>query len=172
DAVPAAGRPRTDRRVGATGTTRPAAAGASSLRADRWRAAVHRPCHRGRLRVERAEPQRGTAVDRRTLSHRGAQRADRASGAVSRGARVLQRRDARGESSAPWESTGPACSWQRYPTPRRPRRMVRVARGLNPGVHIIARTRYVVEIPELIRLGANDVIPEEFETSIEIFARV
>jgi len=50
--------------------------------------------------------------------------------------------------------------------------MVRVARGLNPGVHIIARTRYVVEIPELIRLGANDVIPEEFETSIEIFARV
>jgi len=30
----------------------------------------------------------------------------------------------------------------------------------------------VVEIPELIRLGANDVIPEEFETSIEIFARV
>ncbi len=31
---------------------------------------------------------------------------------------------------------------------------------------------YVVEIPELLRLGANDVIPEEFETSIEIFARV
>jgi len=30
----------------------------------------------------------------------------------------------------------------------------------------------VVEIPELVRLGANDVIPEEFETSIEIFARV
>ena len=30
----------------------------------------------------------------------------------------------------------------------------------------------MVEIPELIRLGANDVIPEEFETSIEIFARV
>src|SRR5881409_2206921 len=56
--------------------------------------------------------------------------------------------------------------------PAATRRMVRVARGLNPGVHIIARTRYVVEIPELIRLGANDVIPEEFETSIEIFARV
>jgi CPA2 family monovalent cation:H+ antiporter-2 len=29
-----------------------------------------------------------------------------------------------------------------------------------------------VEIPELIGLGADDVIPEEFETSIEIFARV
>jgi len=52
------------------------------------------------------------------------------------------------------------------------RRMVRVARGLNPHIHIIARTRYVVEIPELTRLGADVVIPEEFETSIEIFARV
>jgi len=50
--------------------------------------------------------------------------------------------------------------------------MVRVARGLNPALHIIARTRYVVEIPELARLGANVVIPEEFETSIEIFTRV
>src|SRR5207244_12903046 len=56
--------------------------------------------------------------------------------------------------------------------PAATRRMVRIARGINPGVHIIARTRYVVEIPELLRLGANDVIPEEVETSIEIFARV
>ena len=56
--------------------------------------------------------------------------------------------------------------------PAATRRMVRVARGLNPRMHIIARTRYVVEIPELARLGADDVIPEEFETSIEIFARV
>jgi CPA2 family monovalent cation:H+ antiporter-2 len=56
--------------------------------------------------------------------------------------------------------------------PAATRRMVRIARGLNPELYIIARTRYVVEIPELLRLGANDVIPEEFETSIEIFARV
>lgn len=56
--------------------------------------------------------------------------------------------------------------------PAATRRVVRVARRLNPRLHIIARTRYVVEIPELIRLGADDVIPEEFETSIEIFARV
>jgi CPA2 family monovalent cation:H+ antiporter-2 len=56
--------------------------------------------------------------------------------------------------------------------PSATRRMVRVARDLNPNVHIIARTRYIVEIPELTRLGANIVIPEEFETSIEIFARV
>src|SRR3989440_5556150 len=56
--------------------------------------------------------------------------------------------------------------------PAATRRMVRVARELNPKAHIIARTRYVIEIPELTRLGANVVIPEEFETSIEIFARV
>jgi CPA2 family monovalent cation:H+ antiporter-2 len=56
--------------------------------------------------------------------------------------------------------------------PAATRRMVRVARALNPRVQIVARTRYVVEIPELTRLGANVVIPEEFETSIEIFARV
>jgi len=52
------------------------------------------------------------------------------------------------------------------------RRIVRVARELNPKLYIIARTRYVVEIPELTHLGADVVIPEEFETSIEIFARV
>src|SRR6266508_2831034 len=56
--------------------------------------------------------------------------------------------------------------------PAATRRMVRVARTLNPRIHIIARTRYVVEMPELTRLGADVVIPEEFETSIEIFARV
>ncbi|HLQ69108.1 MAG TPA: cation:proton antiporter [Gemmatimonadales bacterium] len=56
--------------------------------------------------------------------------------------------------------------------PAATRRMVRIARDLNPQLHIIARTRYVIEIPELTRLGANVVIPEEFETSIEIFARV
>ena len=56
--------------------------------------------------------------------------------------------------------------------PAATRRMVRVAREVNTKLYIVARTRYVVEIPELTRLGANAVIPEEFETSIEIFARV
>jgi len=56
--------------------------------------------------------------------------------------------------------------------PAATRRMVRVGRSLNARLHIIARTRYVTEIPELGRLGADVVIPEEFETSIEIFARV
>ena len=51
-------------------------------------------------------------------------------------------------------------------------RIVWHARRLNPDLYILVRTRYVAEIPRLTRLGANEVIPEEFETSIEIFARV
>ncbi|OGS24373.1 MAG: hypothetical protein A2297_08865 [Elusimicrobia bacterium RIFOXYB2_FULL_48_7] len=52
------------------------------------------------------------------------------------------------------------------------RRGVWAARKLNPGIYILVRTRYLVEIEELHKLGANQVIPEEFETSIEIFSRV
>jgi CPA2 family monovalent cation:H+ antiporter-2 len=51
-------------------------------------------------------------------------------------------------------------------------RVVSQARALMAGGFIIVRTRYVAEIEHLYRLGANQVIPEEFETSIEIFARV
>ncbi len=46
------------------------------------------------------------------------------------------------------------------------------ARRLRPDLYLIIRTRYVAEIDRLYRLGANQVIPEEFETSVEIFARV
>ena len=49
---------------------------------------------------------------------------------------------------------------------------VAFARGLNPDVRIIVRTRQVDEIEQLYRLGADVVIAEEFETSIEIFTRV
>jgi monovalent cation:H+ antiporter-2, CPA2 family len=52
------------------------------------------------------------------------------------------------------------------------RHTVGVARRLNADLHIIVRTRYTAEITELLELGANEVIPEEFETSIEIFSRV
>jgi len=48
------------------------------------------------------------------------------------------------------------------------RRMVQLARELNPTVHIVVRTRYLKELEELRQLGANEIIPEEFETSIEI----
>lgn len=50
--------------------------------------------------------------------------------------------------------------------------VVSQARRLRPDLYIIVRTRYVAEIERLYRLGANQVIPEEFETSVEIFARV
>ena len=52
------------------------------------------------------------------------------------------------------------------------RRAVKVARQLNPDIHIIARTRYLREIDDLLATGADQVVPEEFETSIEIFSRV
>ena len=41
-------------------------------------------------------------------------------------------------------------------------------RRSNPGAYIIARTRQVAEVAELMRLGVDEVIPEEFETSIAI----
>jgi len=50
--------------------------------------------------------------------------------------------------------------------------IIQIARKLNPNLHIIARTRYVAEVPKLFQSGANDVIPEEFETSIQIFRKI
>lgn len=52
------------------------------------------------------------------------------------------------------------------------RMIVQVARKENARLYIIVRTRYVVEVDDLKNLGANEVIPEEFETSVEIFSRV
>ncbi|MBI5344894.1 MAG: cation:proton antiporter, partial [Deltaproteobacteria bacterium] len=52
------------------------------------------------------------------------------------------------------------------------RRIVKTSRDMNPAVTIVVRTRYIREVEDLFKLGANQVIPEEFETSVEIFARV
>ncbi len=49
---------------------------------------------------------------------------------------------------------------------------VQIARQLNPSIYILVRTRYSSGVEELYKLGADQVIPEEFETSIEIFSRV
>jgi CPA2 family monovalent cation:H+ antiporter-2 len=56
--------------------------------------------------------------------------------------------------------------------PQAVRRTVKQAREMNENLYIVVRTRYTAEITELLELGADEVIPEEFETSIEIFARV
>lgn len=51
-------------------------------------------------------------------------------------------------------------------------RIVETARKLNPKLYIIVRTRYLIEAKEIYHLGADDVIPDEFGSSIEIFTRV
>lgn len=56
--------------------------------------------------------------------------------------------------------------------PTAARRTVSNARALNHNLSIIVRTRFVNEAPILLELGATEVVPEEFETSIEIFTRV
>ncbi len=52
------------------------------------------------------------------------------------------------------------------------RRIISAARQLSPKLHMIARTRYLQEVEALQDLGADEVIPQEFETSVEIFIRV
>jgi len=52
------------------------------------------------------------------------------------------------------------------------RRITEAARKANPALRIVVRTRFVTEIQPLKELGANEVVPEEFETSIGIFTRV
>ncbi len=51
------------------------------------------------------------------------------------------------------------------------RQIVKVAKRMNPGIHIIARTRFVSEVEALYESGADEVIPAEFETAVEIFTR-
>ena len=52
------------------------------------------------------------------------------------------------------------------------RRGVVAARELNPAVRIIVRTHFVRAIEDLTRLGASEVVVEEFEASVELFALV
>ncbi len=50
--------------------------------------------------------------------------------------------------------------------------VVRLARLLNPKIYILVRTTSDAHVEPLTQAGASLVIPEEFETSIEIFTRV
>lgn len=56
--------------------------------------------------------------------------------------------------------------------PAATRAIVRAVRGISPTVGLIVRTRFASEIAALTELGADEVIPEEYETSVAIFARV
>ncbi len=56
-------------------------------------------------------------------------------------------------------------------SPTDERRGVVLARDINPTVRIVVRTRYTRAIDELMALGATDVVVEEFEASLELFAK-
>ncbi len=48
---------------------------------------------------------------------------------------------------------------------------IRLCRNLSPSLYLLVRARYLREIPELSALGADEVVAEEFETSLEIAGR-
>jgi monovalent cation:H+ antiporter-2, CPA2 family len=52
------------------------------------------------------------------------------------------------------------------------RKIVSICRSLSPELIVIVRTRYVSEVEALRVEGADEVIAEEFETSVEIFTVV
>lgn len=56
--------------------------------------------------------------------------------------------------------------------PASARRSVRVARDLVPELEIFVRTEYLAEVDELRLLGADVVVPAEFETALSLFERV
>jgi len=51
-------------------------------------------------------------------------------------------------------------------------RILRQVRQMNPTVHVIVRVRFVRDVESVLKAGADEAIPEEFETSVEIFSRV
>lgn len=52
------------------------------------------------------------------------------------------------------------------------RRIAAQARTLRPDLYILARSAYYTELDALHRLGVSEVVIDEFETSIEIFAHL
>lgn len=51
-------------------------------------------------------------------------------------------------------------------------KIVEIVKKLNPNICIIAKVRDLQEMKRLNSLGADEIIPEEYETSVEIFVRV
>lgn len=51
-------------------------------------------------------------------------------------------------------------------------KIVEIAKQLNPNICIIAKVRDLQEMKRLNALGADEIIPEEYETSVEIFVRL
>ncbi len=57
-------------------------------------------------------------------------------------------------------------------SPEETRKIVANARAMNRTAYLIVRTRNLDEIEANLSIGADEVIPEEFETSVEIFTKV
>lgn len=51
------------------------------------------------------------------------------------------------------------------------RSVVTAVRALHPGAHLVVRTRLLAEVDALRKLGAHEVVPEEFEVAIEVSRR-
>jgi CPA2 family monovalent cation:H+ antiporter-2 len=51
-------------------------------------------------------------------------------------------------------------------------KIVEIAKKLNPNICIIAQVRDLQDMRRLNALGADEVIPEQYETSVEIFVRL
>lgn len=56
--------------------------------------------------------------------------------------------------------------------PEATKKIISILRNITETAHVIVRTRHVSEMDGILKLGADEVIPEEFETSIQIFTRV
>lgn len=52
------------------------------------------------------------------------------------------------------------------------RKIAAAMKAANKELYVIARTRFLQEVRSLYDLGVDEVIPEEFETAVEIFSRV
>ncbi|MEB2785243.1 cation:proton antiporter domain-containing protein [Algoriphagus persicinus] len=52
------------------------------------------------------------------------------------------------------------------------RSVIKNIRSQSDSIYLVVRTRYIKETSELLALGADEVIPEEFETSVQIFTYV
>lgn len=52
------------------------------------------------------------------------------------------------------------------------RSIIKNIRSRSDSLFLVVRTRYVAQTPELLAIGADEVIPEEFETSIQIFEHI
>ncbi len=50
-------------------------------------------------------------------------------------------------------------------------RIIRLARQLSPHIHIVARIRHIRHTQEILDIGADEVVSEEFEAAREIFTR-